>query len=113
MPSGRWKGPEKRSKTVLEECAGAGVSGARVGRLHGQPGRLVEAVVVGGDGDRRVDCWSGRFPGERVFIEVNLGGEYDARHTGHVHVVRTCPGVVRLRPRLMPTHARGSMRVFE
>eukprot|EP00965_Chrysotila_dentata_P212932 6187332-Pleurochrysis_carterae.AAC.1 len=44
IPSGRWKGPEKRSRTVLEAIAGLGMSGTSVGS------RVVLGVGLGATG---------------------------------------------------------------
>eukprot|EP00965_Chrysotila_dentata_P211858 6186683-Pleurochrysis_carterae.AAC.1 len=67
MPSGRRKGPEKRSRTVLE-------------------------AVKSGDRDRRVDGRYGRFPREDGFVEVDFGSEHDARHAGYVYIIRSRRG---------------------
>eukprot|EP00965_Chrysotila_dentata_P211589 6186548-Pleurochrysis_carterae.AAC.1 len=69
MPSGRRKGPEKRSRTS---------------------GRLVVTGVEGGHGDRRAGGRRGGFPRKDVFVGIDLGSEHDARHAGYVHVV--CSG---------------------
>eukprot|EP00965_Chrysotila_dentata_P126937 4198832-Pleurochrysis_carterae.AAC.1 len=50
MPSGRWKGPEKRSRTVLEACAGTCASETRVGRWSDLAAAFVTTLTLGKPG---------------------------------------------------------------
>eukprot|EP00965_Chrysotila_dentata_P168127 5552076-Pleurochrysis_carterae.AAC.1 len=109
MPSGRWKGPEKRSRTVLEACAGACASGTRVGRRSGIAAALVMTSTLGNPGgwSRPVSRAATATGGLTVGAGCFQGNAFSSKYTSEA------PGVVRLRPKLMPTHARGSIRVFE
>eukprot|EP00965_Chrysotila_dentata_P117152 3871582-Pleurochrysis_carterae.AAC.2 len=109
MPSGRWNGPEKRRSTVRDARAGFGTSGTCVGIalcVRGPESRVGAAGSPGG--------WSVPVSGAAEAMGVLVtegaglhGKVFSSKYTSEA------PGVARLRPRFMPTQARGSMRAFE
>eukprot|EP00965_Chrysotila_dentata_P089169 2944478-Pleurochrysis_carterae.AAC.1 len=83
VPSGRWKGPEKSRRTVLEAKAGLTDADRSAGETQG--------LILSGVGDGRSDGQARRgrclFPGKQVFVEVDFGREHYPRYTWYVHVV--------------------------
>eukprot|EP00965_Chrysotila_dentata_P255798 6212343-Pleurochrysis_carterae.AAC.1 len=110
MPSGRWKGPEKRSRTVLEARFDSVVAFVAIWTL-GNPGGwswpVSRAATATGELAVGADGFQGNTFSSKYTSEVSTTRGMLGTYTLYA------PGVVRLRPRLMPTHARGSIRVFE
>eukprot|EP00965_Chrysotila_dentata_P256967 6212735-Pleurochrysis_carterae.AAC.3 len=109
MPSGRRKGPEKRSRIVLEALAGAVAFGAfwTLGSPGGWSWPVSRAATATVELIADADGFHGKTFSSKYTSEVSTTHGTLGTYTLYA------PGRVRLRPRLMPTQARGSIRVFE
>eukprot|EP00965_Chrysotila_dentata_P254613 6211939-Pleurochrysis_carterae.AAC.2 len=109
MPSGRWKGACALGTRVGRWSDSAAVFGAAL--TLGNPGGWSRPVSRATTATGELAAGADGFQGN-TFSSKYTSEECTTRGMLGIYTLYA-PGVVRLRPRLMPTHARGSIRVFE